>query len=119
MQIINIDYGFIQIIENNIIEKIVCQYDGICTIYFYDKPPKKINIGCEVYNRQYGISISENGSNLFFGSWGKGLLAYDIESGKLLWKSSDRKIRHIFVYTVYLIALSLHQLNIADFIEHT
>jgi hypothetical protein len=112
MRIENTKYGFIVIIENGIIEKIVCKYDGICTVYFYEKPPKKLGIGCDVYNRQYGIPVSEDGSKLFIGSWAKGeggnkkgLSAYDIETGSLLWNSPEGRIRSIFVYSTYLIAV--------------
>jgi hypothetical protein len=105
MQIERVDGGFWEIIQKRTINKLFCDYNGICTIYFYDKSPKELNVGCSVYNRQYGLQISEDEHNLFVGSWEKGLRAYDIESGSLLWKSSDRKIRYIFVYTTYLIAL--------------
>ena len=112
MRIEDIEYGFIEIIDNKIIEKIVCNYDGICTVYFYDRPPQKMNIGCSSYNSDYGIPVSEDGRILFIGSWEKGLggnkkglCAYDIESGSLLWNSPDGKIRSIFVYSAYVIAL--------------
>jgi hypothetical protein len=91
MRIEDTEYSFIEIIENGIVEKIVCKDDGICTVYFYEKPPKELNVGCSSYNRDYGIPVSEDGSKLFTGSWEKGLggnkkglCAYDIESGSLL-----------------------------------
>ena len=60
-----IDGGFVEIIENEIVEKAVCNYNGICTVYFNDKdkPPKELNVGCSSYNRPYGIPISDDGSN--------------------------------------------------------
>jgi len=112
MRIEYTEYGFTEIIENGIVEKIVCKYGGICTVHFYEKPPKELNVGCDSYNRQYGIPVSEDGSKLFIGSWAKGegghkkgLSAYDIETGSLLWNSPDGKIRSIFVYSTYLIAV--------------
>ncbi|MCC7572638.1 MAG: PQQ-like beta-propeller repeat protein [Candidatus Methanofastidiosum sp.] len=123
MRIENIEDGFMEIIENGVIEKVVCKYDGICTVYFYDKPPKELNVGCSSYNSQYGIPVSVDGSKLFVGSWEKGLggkekglLAYDIASGSLLWRLAEGKIRSIFVYSNYLIVLkagaSIMKLNI-------
>ena len=90
-------------------------YDGKCTVYFRDKTTKELDVGCDSYNSQYGIPLSEDGSKLFVGSWAKdfggnkkGLHAYDINSGALLWRVNEGKIRHIFVYTNYLIALKAY-----------
>lgn len=105
MQIELIDGGFIQIIENDTVKKIVCNYDGKCTVYFNDKPPNELNIGCTVFNRQYGIPVSEDGKKLFVGSWEKGIHAYDTASGSLLWTLPEKKIRNIFAYLNHLIAL--------------
>ncbi len=105
MQIEYIENGFLEVVNNNIVEKIICDYDGYCTIYFFNKPLRKINVGCSVFNRQYGIPISEDGNKLFVGSWEKGLYAYDITSGKVLWRFKPGKIRNIFVQSKYLIAL--------------
>jgi len=45
MRIEYIDGGFVEIIKNKIVEKVVCNYNGICTVYFNDKdkPPKELN----------------------------------------------------------------------------
>lgn len=121
-----IDYfngGFVEILENNVIEKVVCYYNGISKIYFYDRPPKELVLGCSSYNSQYGIPVSRDGRKLFIGSWeknlgglGKGLYAYDIMSGSKLWELSEGKIRDIFVYIDYLIVLkanaSVYKLDI-------
>ena len=114
MHIEDIDNGgFVETIENGIVKKVVCSNEnGICIVYFYDKPPIELNVGCSVYNRQYGIPVSEDGSKLFIGSWEKGfgglekgLMAYDTTSGSLLWRLAEGKIRHIIVYQNYLITL--------------
>ena len=90
------------------------KFVGVCTIHFYHKPPKELrNVNFDSgYNSQYGIPISEDGSKLFVGHWEKtldgskrGLEAYDTESGALLWRLHEGKIREIFVYSTYLIAL--------------
>lgn len=103
MKIANTKMGFVEIIEKAGLERIECNYDGVCTVYFYERPPKELNIGCSFYNSQYGIPVSEDGKRLFVGSWETGLCAYDILSGVLLWRFKPGKIRHIFVYSDFLI----------------
>jgi len=125
MQIEFVEGGFTQYFDNEVIEKIVCLGDciqevdkykfvGTCSIYFHHRPPKELcsmNFNV-VYNSQYGMPISEDGSKLFVGHWEKtldgdkrGLEAYDIESGFLLWRLNEGKIREVFVYSNYLVAL--------------
>lgn len=103
MRLEYIDAGFVEIIDNANIEKIICKYNGACTICFYNKPPKELHVECSPYNAQYGMPISEDGSKLFVGSWEKGLYAYSIDSGEVLWKFKPGKIRDIFVYSKFLI----------------
>lgn len=103
MKIEDIDYGFVERIENAVVEKIVFRYNSTCTVYFHDKPSRELNIECSSYNSQYGIPISEDETKLFVGSWEKGLCAYDIVSGELLWRFKPGKIRNIFVYSKFLI----------------
>lgn len=103
MRLEPIDGGFVEVIENGIVEKIFCMYDGICTVYFYDKPPKKLNVDCSSYNKQYGIPVSKDGQKLFFSSWEEGLFAYDIFSGTILWKMKGTKITSIIVHDTYII----------------
>jgi hypothetical protein len=62
MRVETIKCGFITIIENGIVEKVVCKYDDVCTVHFYKKPPKELNLGCDSYNSQYGTPVSEDGS---------------------------------------------------------
>jgi len=103
MKIEHIDYGFIETFENDTVEKIVCRYNGTCTVYFYDKPPRELTVECGYFNSQYGIPISKDGTKIFVGSWENGLCAYDIISGKMLWRFKPGKIRNIFVYSKFLI----------------
>ena len=103
MRIEDIEFGFVEIIENAGIEKIECKYNGICTIYFYEGPPVELNVGCSAFNSQYGIPISEDGTRIFVGSWEKGLSAYDISSGALLWRFKPGRIRNIFVHSKFVI----------------
>jgi len=99
-----------------IIETDIHKNFGTCTVYFHHKPPKELsNVPFDtVYNRQYGMPVSEDGSKLFVGHWQKvrgkvknGLQAYDIESDSLLWWLNEGKIRQIFLYSNYLIALQV------------
>ena len=103
MRIKYIENGFITTIENEIVEKVVCKYDGICTVCFYDKPPKELNIGCSFYNSQFGIPVSDDGRILFVSSWEYGLFAYDIMSGSVLWQLKDKKITSIVVHPTYVV----------------
>jgi hypothetical protein len=116
--------GFVEAIENGVVEKVVCNYEtGTCRVFFYDRPIKELNVGCSSYHFQYGMPVSEDGSKLFVGNWekesgglDKGLHAFDITSGVLLWRLTEGKIRNIFVYPKYVIALkaltSVYKLDI-------
>jgi len=130
----NIEYiegGFVQFYDNRVIEKIVYyvkyikvgtkvikisekktlasdieKFVGTCIIHFHNKPLKELsNIAFSVYNRQYGMPVSEDGSKLFVGDWDKGLCCYDTTSGERLWKYRPAKVREIFVYPTYLVAV--------------
>ena len=57
------------------------------------------------------MPVSIDGEKIFVGSWERsyegvkrGLRAYDTETGTLLWRLDEGKIRNIFVYQKYLIA---------------
>ena len=153
MNIENFSGGFVQYYDNKVIEKITFKEDNInvgidiltvnrdekiskmdkfeytrtCMVYFHNRRPKELNNikFCGVYNRQYGIPVSEDGSKLFVGVWERGeselkrgLCAYDIESDSLLWHVNEGRIRQVFVYSNYLIALSaanaIFKINIED-----
>jgi len=114
IKIRQIKNGFEQKFKNNIIEKITYEHldienpnnkSSICKVYFHDNSSKEflLKYFCCVYNNQYGIPVSEDGRKLFIGTWDKGLIAYDIASGKIIWKYKPSKIRNIFVYSKYLI----------------
>ena len=91
--------------DNDIVEKVACTVDGKSTVYYYNKLPTVLNVGCSSYNCQYGTPVSDDGCKLFVGQWEKrhGLKAYDIKSSSLLWRLPEGKIREIFVYPDYLI----------------
>jgi len=125
MRIERINNGFIQFYDNKVVEKTICNYNGICMVFFHDKPPRELCIGSSSYNAQYGMPVSEDGSKIFIGFWDKeygdykkGLLAYDIKSGSMLWGLAEGKIRNIFVYPNYLIIVkasaSILKVDIVD-----
>lgn len=104
MQVEGTTNGFVSIIENGIIDRIVCTYHENCTVYFHNQPPRVLNICCSSYNFQYGIPVAEDGKTLFVSSWEDGLDAYDISSGSLRWRFKSKKITSIAVYPAYLVA---------------
>jgi hypothetical protein len=103
MRIELVDGGFNEVIKNAVIKEVFCDYNGSCTVHFYEKPPKKLNIGCSSYNRQYGIPVSEDGRTLFISNWETGLFAYDIMSGSVVWHLKDCKITSIVVCQTYVV----------------
>ena len=134
--------GFVQYFDNKFIEKIewfgksfkigtsiirvndgkvleVDEHDfyGACVIYFYDKLPREFDSNLIrfdiVYNSQYGIPISNDGTKLFVSSSydkirdvKQGLYAHDVETGYLLWRVNKGNIGNVFVYDDYLVFLN-------------
>ena len=106
MYIERFDGGFTTHIDNGIVDRVVCEFDKNCTVIFCNRPPKEVDvIECSSYQRQFGTPVSDDGSTLFVGSWEKGLFAYDIESGELLWRLKGARITYMTVYPTYVIAL--------------
>ena len=100
--------------RNELIDVEKFKFHGDCTVHYSNKQSKKLrNIDfCSVYNSQYGIPVSNNGKTLFVGSWDrtvdgvkKGLVAHDIESDSVLWRFHQGRIRQVFVYDNYIVAL--------------
>ncbi len=50
MKIENTHFGFVETIEKSGIKRLECEYSGFCTVYFYDRPPQKLNVGCSSFN---------------------------------------------------------------------
>lgn len=98
-----IDHGFIEYPYHPLVEKIVCVYDGPCTVHYRNAPPKTVLVECSSYNHQYGYPISEDGQTMFVSSWEKGLSAYDIQTNDLLWRLKRSRITRTFVYPTYVV----------------
>ena len=111
-----VEIGTYTVLNNGgkLIEVDKYKFEGTCTIHFHGKPAKEFSSDiidfCTVYNSQYGIPISNDGKKLFVGSWykvkdgvRKGLRAYDTETGEMIWRLNENKIRNVFIYDDYLI----------------
>lgn len=107
MKIMKTANGFEQLFEqHSVVEKLQCDYkDGTCTIKFRNNTVKKIFANCTVFNEQYGIPISEDGSKIYINSWEKGLTAYDTKDGRILWKTNIKSLSKVFVFQEFIIAL--------------
>ena len=104
MRIELIDHGFIQYLNHEHIEKVLCKnYEG-CTVYYYNKPPKFLPVECTVYNDTLGFPVSEDGTMLFTTSWENGLTAYYIADGSVVWRYKRTRMKDIFTYPSYVIA---------------
>ena len=118
MRIERVEGGFITLIENGIVDRVVCEYGKKCTVIFCNRPPKELKIiECSSYQSQFGTPVSYDGSKLFVSSWEKGLYAYDISSGELLWRLKGARMTEVTVYPSYLIVLqsdkAIHKIDFA------
>ncbi len=90
---------------------------GELTIYYRDGSVIEHKIYIDLYVRQFGFSISLDGTTLFIPSWEGRLKAIDINSGKVKWRSLKGSGR-VIVDNSYIYCLSkqktLYKLNIAN-----
>ena len=90
---------------------------GDLSIYFRDGRIIKHKIYIDLYVRQFGFSISLDGTTLFIPSWVGRLKAIDINSGKVKWRSVKGSGR-VIVDNSYIYCLSrkktLYKLNITN-----
>ena len=105
MKIELVTRGFIEYLDNEFVEKICCSYDGPCIVHYYHKPPQAITIECEPYNSQFGYPVTNDGKILFVSSWENGLTAYDIATNEVLWKLKGTRIKAVYVYATYVVAI--------------
>ncbi len=108
MKIFKIDYGFETIINNGCISKIISHYsdtdhDNNISILYEDGRTHSISIPVEPFNSQYGLPVSNDNKLIYASSWEKGLMAYDIESGDLVWRYKASRICDIAVYDGFII----------------
>lgn len=102
-----IKYGFIETYQNKYIESIIAKYNESIAVNFCNKTKKEFKLQCDSFNSQYGIPISIDGKLLFLTSWDwwEGIRAYNIESGELVWQYKKGRIRNVYTYQKYLVAL--------------
>ncbi len=90
---------------------------GELTVYYRDRSVIEHKIYIDLYVRQFGFSISLDGTTLFIPSWEGRLKAIDINSGKVKWRSVKGSGR-VIVDNSYIYCLSkqktLYKLNIAN-----
>ena len=71
---------------------------------------------CSSYNAQYGLPVSNDGTVIFAGTWERGIFAYDIITGMLLWRYPKGKARTMIISNEDLIVAransSVFRLNI-------
>lgn len=105
MQIKPFTNGFEEIIDSDVVQKIVSTYDGLCKIYFRDGKTKCVTTNCTAYNSQFGIPTSLDGQIMFVSSWENGLTAYNVDSNSKRWCYKSTRIRSVYVYQTYVVAL--------------
>lgn len=105
MDIIRTSNGFTEILEHSVINYIEFDFDGTCKVFYSDGTAKEVTVRTDIYNTQYGIPVSEDGTILFVGNWDDGIWAIDINTNMLLWHIRQKKVRKIFAYNQYITAL--------------
>lgn len=93
--------------ETETIRKVELLYDsGLCTILFRDGTSSSFLHDWEAYHvAYYGLSFTRDGKTVFTGSWEKGVYALDTASGKIIWHYRCTKIRELFAFSNYLVAM--------------
>ena len=93
--------------ETETIRKVELLYDsGLCTILFRDGTSSSFLHDWEAYHvAYYGLCFTSDGKTVFTGSWEKGVYALDTASGKIIWHYRCTKIRELFAFSNYLVAM--------------
>lgn len=93
--------------EIEAIRRVEVLYDsGQCTILFRDGTSSSFLHDWEAYHvAYYGLSFTRDGKTVFTGSWEKGVYALDTASGKIIWHYRCTKIRELFAFSNYLVAM--------------
>jgi len=60
------------------------------------KVRKELRPLCDVYNSQYGIAVSYDGTRFFTSKWEGGVMCFDMNSFEDIWKISMGSVRNIF-----------------------
>ena len=124
MKDLNYTGYYVQTYENCFIERIEAGFSGLCFVYFKDGSVSFFETACSVYNRQYGIPVSEKHRCIFIGTWERGLYCYDAYTGERRWRSPMGRNRNMYVppHSDYIITTragkGLFQLDVATGLVH-
>lgn len=90
-----------------LVDRVTLTYDtGLCTVLFRDGSTASFVRKWEDYHVfAYGLCFSDDGMVMYTGDWMKGLFAIDSHSGETVWHYRPARIRDIFAFPEYLIAL--------------
>lgn len=106
MEIKRIDAGMRITYSNQAnISYVSIDFSGYCKIYDKQEEvsPQFQTVASVVFNQQYGIPLSLDGTKMYVGNWEKGLFCYETSGGKLLWKKGPGRVRTILIKDSYLI----------------
>lgn len=67
-------------------------YDG------NNKVVAKMKLPIDVYNEQFGLTLSYDNTKLFLQRWSTELRCYSIPDGKILWRSKLKRVNSIFSF---------------------
>ena len=90
-----------------VISRVELLYDSNrCTILFRDGTISSFIHNWEAYHvAYYGLSFSNDGRTVFTGNWDKGIYALDTASGEIIWHYKCTKVRELFAFSNYLVAM--------------
>ena len=107
METVRTPDGCTVIPDSPYVDRVELDYDsGRCTIRFSDGEVCTFVRNWEDYHVYvYGLHFSDDGKIMFTGDWQKGLFAIDAHSGETIWHHRPARIRELFIFPGYLIAL--------------
>lgn len=93
MEISRTPFGFVEVLDHPIIDNIEFTYAGICNISYRNGATRTLDMESDIYNSQYGIPVSNDGTMLFRSDWENGIYAISAENGVVIWCFRQRRIR--------------------------
>ncbi|MDE6104597.1 MAG: PQQ-binding-like beta-propeller repeat protein, partial [Clostridia bacterium] len=64
----------------------------------HDNVVAKLMLPIDVYNEQFGLSISYDNTKIYLQRWSTEFRCYSIIDGKILWRSKLKKVNYVYVY---------------------
>jgi len=92
-------------VQNSVINFVECYYrKGYIRVFYNDGTEKSFSMPIDVYNEQFrNVPISAERNWIFWGSWEKGICAYDLITGEVIWRIKGWKFTNILVFDKYLV----------------